>query len=39
MGRKASKIDLSSEDRKYLEIQTRARTLQAQTVNRAGIPK
>lgn len=37
MGRKASTIILSNEDRSYLEMQTRARTIQAQTVNRARI--
>ena len=37
MGRKATNITLSSEDRMYLEVQTRARTIQAQTVNRARI--
>lgn len=37
MGRKAAAITLSSEDRKYLETQTRARTIQAQTVCRARI--
>lgn len=37
MGRKTIIIDLSIEDRKYLEAQTRARTIQAQTVNRARI--
>ena len=37
MGRKAKVLQLSSEDRKYLEQQTRARTIQAQTVNRARI--
>ena len=37
MGRKASNITLSSEERTYLEAQTRARTIQAQTVNRARI--
>lgn len=37
MGRKASTIILSSEDRSYLEMQTRARTIQAQTVCRAKI--
>jgi len=37
MGRKASSITLSEEQRKYLERQTRARTIQAQTVNRARI--
>lgn len=37
MGRKSTIIDLSAEDRKYLEAQTRARTIQAQTVNRARI--
>lgn len=38
MGRKATTITLSNEDRDYLELQTRARTIQAQTVNRARIP-
>lgn len=37
MGRKASTIELSATDREYLELQTRARTIQAQTVNRARI--
>lgn len=37
MGRKASTITLSSEDRAYLETQTKARTIQAQTVTRARI--
>ena len=37
MGRKASTIILSSEDRAYLETQTKARTIQAQTVERARI--
>lgn len=37
MGKKASIITLSSEDRNFLEEQTRARTIQAQTVARARI--
>ena len=37
MGRKSTTIALSNEDRDYLELQTRARTIQAQTVNRARI--
>jgi len=37
MGRTASSIELSIEDRKYLESQMRARTIQAQTVERARI--
>ena len=37
MGRKAINITLSTEDREFLELQTRARTIQAQTVNRARI--
>ena len=37
MRRKASSITLTAEDRNYLETQTRARTIQAQTVNRARI--
>lgn len=37
MGRKASTIILSSEDRAFLETQTKARTIQAQTVVRARI--
>lgn len=37
MGKKASTITLSINDRSYLEAQTRARTIQAQTVNRARI--
>lgn len=37
MGKKASIITLSIDDRSYLETQTRARTIQAQTVNRARI--
>ena len=32
MGKKATSITLSSEDRAFLEEQTRARTIQAQTV-------
>jgi len=32
MGRKSSTITLSFEDRAYLETQTKARTIQAQTV-------
>lgn len=32
MGRKNNKIELSTEEREYLELQTRARTIQAQTV-------
>lgn len=35
MGRKSSIINLTAEDREYLEMQTRARTIQAQTVSRA----
>ena len=35
MGRKSSTITLSFEDRAYLETQTKARTIQAQTVARA----
>ena len=38
MGRKSSIINLTAEDREYLEMQTRARTIQAQTVSRARIP-
>ena len=34
MGRKSSIINLTAEDREYLEMQTRARTIQAQTVSR-----
>lgn len=30
MGRKSSIINLTAEDREYLEMQTRARTIQAQ---------
>lgn len=37
MGRKSSVITLTPEEREYLETQTRARTIQAQTVNRARI--
>lgn len=37
MGRKSSTINLTAEDRVYLETQIRARTIQAQTVNRARI--
>lgn len=37
MGRKAISIELTTADREYLEQQTRARTIQAQTVNRARI--
>ena len=37
MGKKASTITLSTDDRSYLEAQTRARTIQAQTVTRARI--
>lgn len=37
MGKKASSIELSKEEREYLELQTRARTIQAQTVTRARI--
>ena len=37
MARKSSILVLSPEDRDYLEAQTRARTIQAQTVNRARI--
>lgn len=37
MGRKASVINLTAEEREYLETRTRARTIQAQTANRARI--
>lgn len=37
MGKKTTTIALSNADRLYLEAQTRARTIQAQTVNRARI--
>ena len=37
MGKRASSIELSNEEREYLELQTRARTIQAQTVTRAQI--
>lgn len=37
MGKKASSIELSNEEREYLELQTRARTIQVQTVTRARI--
>lgn len=37
MGRKTSKITLTEDQRSYLELQTRARTIQAQTVCRARI--
>lgn len=37
MGRKASSIKLTKAERDYLELQTRARTIQAQTVIRARI--
>ena len=36
MGIRASSIEISNEDREYLELQTRARTM-AQTVTRARI--
>lgn len=36
MGRKTSTIELTPADREYLELQTRARTIQAQTGNRQG---
>ena len=36
MGKRASSIELSNEEREYLELQTRARTM-AQTVTRARI--
>ena len=32
MGRKAEAIILTTEEREYLELQTRSRTIQAQTV-------
>ena len=35
MGRKVNTITLTEEQRSYLELQTRARTIQAQTVCRA----
>ena len=37
MGRKSTRINLTEDEREYLETQTRARTIQAQTVNRARI--
>lgn len=37
MGRKSSVITLTAKEREYLETLTRARTIQAQTVNRARI--
>ena len=37
MGKRASSLELSNEEREYLERQTRARTIQAQTVTRARI--
>lgn len=37
MGRKSTVIILSIEDREYLEMQIRVRTIQVQTVNRARI--
>lgn len=37
MGKNTSSIELTTADREYLELQTRARTIQAQTVNRARI--
>ena len=37
MSRKPNTITLTKEERDYLETQTRARTIQAQTVNRARI--
>lgn len=37
MGRKATTITLTPEERSYLELQTRSRTIQAQTVCRARI--
>lgn len=37
MRRKATTITISNDDRVYLELQTRTRTIQAQKVSRAGI--
>ena len=37
MGRKTGTITLTEDQRSYLELQTRARTIQAQTVCRARI--
>lgn len=37
MGRKSIPVVLSAKDRIYLEVQTRARTIQAQTVTRARV--
>lgn len=37
MGRKSSVIKLSAKEREFLEAQTRARTIQAQTSARARI--
>ena len=37
IGKRASSIELSNEEREYLKLQTRARTIQAQTVTRARI--
>lgn len=36
-GKRASSIELSNEEIEYLKLQTRARTIQAQTVTRARI--
>ena len=37
MDKRPSSIELSKEEREYLERQTRAKTIQAQTVTRARI--
>lgn len=37
IGKRASSIELSNEEREYLKLQTRARTIQAQTVTRVRI--
>ena len=37
MGKRTSSIELSKEEREYLKLQTRSRTIQAQTVTRARI--
>ena len=37
MGRNTSSIELTNADREYLQLQTRTRTIQTQTVNRARI--
>lgn len=37
MGKRASSIELTNEEREYLELQTRTRTIQVQTVTRTRI--